>query len=290
MKNIYCLLSCLFVFFMLTAQYSEAAMIQVDPPKVFLNIPAGRSGSGKLTVRNPDEEAIKIKVYAQDWKYSDTHDGTKLFFPIGTLPLSCANWITFSLSEMEIPAEGQQDIYYTVKVPADAAGGHFAVLFFESLVAKPLASGSSNVALGLIVRLGAIFHVETAGNSVRTAEVNNFSLQRQSSKKPLEIGLDIKNTGNTDIIAKGTLHLINKKGVIFVRASFNKVYSLPEETARLTASWKEPVPKGIYDAILTIDVGKASQEDQWNADFVITKETEVEIGSSGEVLKAGELR
>ncbi len=287
-KKIQSIFGWMFVFFMLTLSFSEAAIIQVDPPKVFLKVPAGRSGSGKLTVRNPSEEAIKIKIYAQDWKYNDLHDGTKVFFPLGTLPLSCANWISFSLSEIEIPADGQQDVYYTVKVPQDAAGGHYAVLFFESMVAKPVPAGK--VTLGLIVRLGAIFYVETAGNSTRTAEISNFSLKKPEKSKPLEIGLDLKNTGNTDIIAKGTLHLINKKGVIFVRSTLNKSYTLPEETARMTGSWKEPLPKGIYDAILTIDIGKASQEEEWNADFVITKETEVEIGSSGEVLKVGELR
>lgn len=282
------MLGFMFVFFMIAVTGSEAAILQVDPPKVFLTVPAGRSGSGKLTVRNPSEEAIKVKIYAQDWKYSDLHDGTKLFFPLGTLPLSCASWITFSLSELEIPAEGQQDIYYTVKVPQEASGGHFAVLFFESTMAKSIPAG--NVSLGLVVRLGAIFYVETAGNSVRTAKIDNFSIKKQSKSKPLEVGLDIINTGNTDIIAKGTLHLINKKGVVFVRSALNKGYTLPAETSRLTGSWKDPLPKGMYDAVLTIDIGKASQEEEWTADFVITKETEVEIGSSGEVLKVGELR
>lgn len=265
-----------------------AAILQVDPPKVFLTIPAGQSGGGKLTVRNPSEEPIKIKIYAQDWKYNDLHDGTKVFFPFNTLPLSCANWISFSLSELDIPADGQQDIYYTVKAPKDSVGGHFAVLFFESTMAKPIPAG--NVSLGLIVRLGVIFYVETAGNSVRTAEIENFSIKRPSNSKPLEVSMDVKNTGNTDIIAKGTLHLINKKGVVFVRSSLNKSYTLPAENAKLTGSWKEPLPKGIYDAVLTVDIGKASQEEDWTADFVITKETEVEIGSSGEVLKVGELR
>ncbi|MDD5132083.1 MAG: hypothetical protein PHH44_05420 [bacterium] len=276
------------VFLMATISGSAAAILQVDPPKVFLTIAAGRSGSGKLTVRNPSEETIKVKLYTQDWKYSDLHDGTKVFFPIGTLPLSCANWISFSLSELEIPPEGQQDVYYTVKAPQDAVGGHFAVLFFESTMSKPIPAG--NVSLGLVVRLGVIFYIETANNAVRTAEIENFSLKKQSNSKPLEISMDVKNTGNTDIIAKGTLHLINKKGVVFVRSALNKVYTLPTETAKLTGSWKEPLPKGTYDAILTIDIGKASQEEEWKADQVITKETEVEIGSSGEVLKAGELR
>jgi hypothetical protein len=276
------------VFFIVSLSCGEAAILQVDPPKVFLNIPAGRSGTGKLTVRNPSSDTIKIKLYAQDWKYNELHDGTKIFFPISTTPLSCASWITFSLAELEIPAEGAQDIYYTVKAPQDAIGGHYAVLFFESTMSRPIPAGS--VSLGLVVRLGVIFYVETAGNSVRTAEIGNFSLKKASNSKPLEIAMDVKNTGNTDIIAKGTLHLINKKGVVFARSTLNKVYTLPPETAKLTGSWKEPLPKGTYDVILTIDIGKSSQEEDWKADFVITKETEVEIGSSGEVLKVGELR
>ena len=288
MKKISYVLACMFTFLVMTAFCSEAAIIQVDPPKAFLTIPAGRSGSGKLTVRNPSDEAIKVKIYAQDWKYAAVHNGTKEFFPLGTLPLSCGNWITLSLSELDIPAEGQQDVYYTVKVPKESVGGHYGVLFFESTMSKPIPSGS--VTLGLVVRLGAIFYVETADNSTRTAEIGNFSLKKAANSKQLDIGLDMKNTGNTDIISKGTLHLINNKGVVFMRSTLNKVYTLPTETARLTGSWKEPLPKGTYDAILTIDIGKASQEEDWAPDFVITKETDVEIGSSGEVLKVGELR
>lgn len=286
--KMYFVLSSLVVFFVLTIHFSEAAILQIDPPKIFLNIPAGESGSGKITLSNPSDEAIKVKIYAQDWQYGDAHDGTKIFFPAGTLPLSCANWISVSHSELAIPAAGQQDVYYTVKMPQDATGGHFAVLFFESAVSKPISAGT--VSLGLIVRIGAVFYVESAGMSLRTAAVGNLSLKKPAKSKPLQIGLDIKNTGNTDMMAKGTFHFINKKGVVFARSAFSKVFAFPDETARLSGTWKEPLTRGIYDVIITIDIGVAMQEDEWNADFVITKETEVEIGSSGEVLKVGELR
>lgn len=287
-RNIRWLLSCLFIFLLGTTHFCAAAILQVDPIKIRQNIPAGQSESGKITLRNPSDKAIKVKIYSQDWQYSKAHDGTKEFFPAGTLSSSCANWISLSLAELEIPAEGQQDIYYTVKMANDAVGEYFAVLFFESAVATPVATG--NVSMGLIVRIGAIFYVETAGMSLRTAELDKLSLKKQSKSQPLEIGVDLKNTGNTDIAAKGTFHIINKKGVVLARSSFNKIYTFPNEIARLNGTWKERLPKGIYDVIITIDIGKVMQEEEWNADFVITKETEIEIGSSGEVLKVGELR
>lgn len=281
------LVICALVLWCATLSGLEAAMLQVNPPKILLSIPAGESGSGKITVRNPSEEPIVVNIYAQDWQYSDVHDGTKVFFPAGTLPLSCAKWISLSQSELNIPANGQQDIYYTVKMPEETTGGHYAVLFFESMMSKPVPGTAS---LGFIVRLGVIFHVESAGMSLRAAELGTLTIKKQSSQS-LAIDLDIKNTGNTDMMAKGTFHFIDKKGTVFARSSFNPVYTFPNESAKLHALWKEKLPKGIYDVIFTIDIGKVKlEEEDWNADYIITKETEVHIGSSGEVVKAGELR
>jgi hypothetical protein len=286
------ILSCVLALLFTTAAGTGAAILQIDPPKIFLSIPAGETGSGKITLRNPSEQELKVKIYAQDWQYNDAHDGTKIFSAAGTLPLSCASWITVSQSDLSVPVDGQQDIYYTVKMPKDVSGGHYAVLFFESEMSKPTLA--KTVSLGLTVRLGAIFYVESAGMTLRTAEVNKLSLQKPAINKPLEIGLEITNTGNTDFLAKGTFHFINKKGLVFARSSFNQVYAFPAETAKLSGTWKQKLPKGTYDVIFTIDIGKVMQEGmpeaEWNADFVITKETEVEIGSSGEVVKVGELR
>jgi hypothetical protein len=282
------ILSCLVVFLVAATQFTQAAILQIDPPKIFQTIQPGQAGSGKITVRNPDATAVKVKIYVQDWKYSDAHDGTKVFFAMGTQPLSCASWISFSQSEVDIPAEGTQEIYYTVKMPQDSTGGHFAVMFFESKMASPMQQG--NVALGLVVRIGTIFYVDTEDKTARTAEISNFSLVKPEKGKGLQVALDIKNTGNSDIITKGTFHLMDNKGVIFVRATLDKVYTFPKETARMSGTWKEPLPKGTYNAILTMDIGESMHEQEWAADSVITKETEVEIGSSGEVLSVGELR
>jgi hypothetical protein len=282
------ILGCLLVFLVAATQFTQAAILQIDPPKIFLTIQPGQTGSGKITVRNPSGEAVKVRIYAQDWKYSDAHDGTKVFFPIGTQPLSCASWISVSQSDIVIPADGQQEIYYTVKMPQDAAGGHFAVLFFESKMASPIQQG--NVALGLVIRIGTIVYVDAEDKTTRTAEISNFSLVKPAKGKGLQVGLDVKNTGNSDIITKATFHLMDNKGIIFVRSTLDKVYTFPKDTARMSGTWKDPLPKGTYNAILTLDIGEAMHEQEWAADSVITKETEVEIGSSGEVLSVGELR
>lgn len=265
----------------------EAATLRINPTKIRLSIPAGESRSGVIEVENPSNETIVVKAYLQDWVYTSLHDGTKEFFPAQTTAFSATNWISTSLSEFVIPAFGKQNINYTVKVPAKSEGGHFAVLFFESLLSG--GSVKEDQGLGVLVRIGALFYIEPQNTIKHLAEISNLNLQRKSGG-PLEIALDFKNTGNIDVTCQGTFHILDKSGMVLSRGDFNDCYTLPQESAKLQGVWKEPLPKGEFDLVVTLDIGKARQDAGLGRGPVITKEAKIQFDESGNIVNVGELK
>jgi len=276
------------VFCLLSLTKIEAATVRINPTKVRLIIPPGESKSGIIEVENPSEEAAIVKVYLQDWAYTSLLNGTKEFYPAGTTAFSCADWIGFSLSEFVIPAYGRQRLNYTVKVPADAEGGHYAVLFFESLLQETKVKKFTD--LGVVVRIGTLFYIEPEGTIKRWAEVKGLTLENRRKDNALGISLDFNNIGNVDITCKGTFHLMDKSGMVAARGEFNDIYSLPGEKAKLTAVWPEALLKGKYDLIVTVDIGKSLEEAGLGRGPVITKETEIEIDDNGQAIRVGELK
>lgn len=275
------------VFCFLNPAQVEAAGVRLNPTKVRLIIPAGESRSGVIEVENPSEESFVVKAYLQDWVYTALQNGTKQFFPPRTVPLSCAEWIAVSLSEFVIPAYGRQKINYTVKVPPEAQGGHYAVLFFESLLQETKVKKFTD--LGVVVRIGTLFYIEPEGTIKRWAEVKNLALENRKEGKALGVKLDFSNTGNVDITCKATFHLMDKRGMVAGRGEFNDTYTLPKDEAKLTGVWKQPLSKGKYDLIITADIGKSLEEAGLGRGPVITKEAEIEIGDAGQAVSVGEL-
>jgi len=266
----------------------EAGTIRINPTKIRLVIPPGDSKSGTIDVENATDEPLKIKAYVQDWRYTSRQDGTKEFSPAASTPLSCSDWVSFFPSEFTIPPFGKQVLSYTVKVPQKAQGGHYAVLFFETLLQKPSLADPSSI--GVMVRIGALFYIEPEGAVKRDALVEHLRVERRSSGGALGIGVDFKNTGNVDLTAGGTFHIMNQDGMVFARGEFDKVYTFPEDEAKLSSSWKDNLAAGPYDLVLTIDAGKAQEEAGLERGPVITKDVSLEIGAHGEVVTVGELK
>lgn len=233
---------------------AEAMSLRIDQPKIRLVIPQEGAKSGKIYVENPSKKEIKVKVYLEDWVFSSTADGSKTFYPPGTTELSCANWITFAPAELSILPYGKQSVSYTVNVPADAEGGHYAVMFFETALGE--ARGQKGVSVAILGRLGSLFYIEPEGTIRRDARLENLTIVKNAG---IDIKLDFNNTGNIDISPEGTFYLMDEKGIITARGKFNKVYTLPKDKAIVSSNITEKnasqVPHGEYDLIITIDLG-----------------------------------
>lgn len=258
--------------------------------KIRLSIPASGQDSGEIILTNPGPAPRTMRVYLEDWYYVADWDGRKAFAPANTTNHSCASWISFSPKEFTISPYGKQRINWTVKAPEKAAGGYYAVLFFETVVAGGSAATDKEIGAGMNinVRIGSIFYVEIQNTVQRTALIDNLSLRKEPSEERLYLSADFRNTGNVDITAGGTFHIIDRKGKVYARGDLNDVYTLGGDSAQLAASWdisKGPLPSGIYDLILTINLGKALEEAGMGRGPIITQEAQIEIGYNGEVVR-----
>ncbi|OGX42447.1 MAG: hypothetical protein A3G37_03660 [Omnitrophica WOR_2 bacterium RIFCSPLOWO2_12_FULL_46_30] len=284
-------------FSILLTRFSWAIdMPYLDRAKIRLAIARGSQEHGEIIVKNPGPEARAMRLYLEDWFYAPGGDGAKSFIPAGTASRSSSSWVSFSPGEFTVPPNSEQRVSYQVKVPEDnnLVGGYYAVLFFESRVGElARQEQEAGAGLNLVIRVGALFYIEVKGTVSRAAVIENLALRKESSPNRLLVEADCRNTGNVDITAGGTFHIIDQKGVVYARSEFNTVYTFPGDSVKLNASWntwKNPIPKGRYDIVLTIDLGKALSEAGLGRGPMVTKEAEIEVGDMGEILKAGALK
>ncbi len=267
---------------------TQAVDLITEEGKIRLSVAPGSTKSGVIHLKNTSSEPLAVRAYLDDWYYLPVADGSKEFKPAGIMPLSCASWISFNPAEFTIPAFGSQVVNYVVKVPKDVVGGHYAVLFFESVLTNPMQQEGVGVAVA--VRLGSLFYIEPEGTIKRDVTISQLSLERVNENAPLIVKLDFKNSGNVDITASGTFDLIDKTGLVYARGKFGQAYTFPNDTATLKGEWKESIAAGTYDLVITLDLGKALEEAGMGRGPVVVKEANVEIGPSGQVLSVGALK
>jgi len=270
------------IFFALSVLPLSAGDVpQIEPAKIRLSIAPGSSKTGTIKIYNLSADPKSIKAYFEDWVYLPVCDGTKDFRPAGTTELSAASWITFSPSECTVPAYGKQIVNYTVKVPPDAKGGHYAVLFFEGFINEPN-EDEKGVSVNVAVRVASLFYIEPEGTVSRKLKIDDLKVSKEKNK--FNISASLSNIGNVDINTKGTFFIIDRKGMVYARGEFNEVYTFPGDSAIISAAWSEPLPQGKYDLIMTIDISKALEGSGIAKPAAITKEAAIEIGEDGQVL------
>ena len=285
-KCIYFLLMGVFLLCAQRAGFCVANVIEIDQAKIRLSIATGSAKAGTIKVDNPTNESKHIKVYLEDWQYLPAFDGTKEFKAAGTTDLSCAGWISFVPDDFTIPPYGKQMLNYTVKVPKDAKGGHYAVMFLENYISEQT-QPQEGVNVGVSVRIASLFYVEPEGTIVRDAAIEDLKINKL--EKEFQITAKLVNKGNTDIISKGNFFLMDKNGIVQARGEFNDLYMFGSNTALLSGSWKESLSEGDYDLVLSVDIGKALEELGLGRGPVITEEYKIHADQDGNI-QIGEVK
>ena len=277
-------------FFVSTAQADKLPFM--NQSKIRVVVSPGERAFGEITLDNPTAENKIMRLYLEDWYYLPGGSGAKEFLPANSSPTSACPWITFSPADVIVSPFGKQKINYSVNVPPEATGARFATLFFETLVGKGTFSDSGRSAgLDVNVRVATLFYVEVKGTIQRTAKISNLNIgPSKEAKGSLEITLDFENTGNTDITTSGNFSLMNNAGLVSARGAFNSVYTFPGGKGSFLGTWKDKLPAGDYDLVITVDLGKALTDAGIGRGPVMTKEASVTIGENNQIVQIGQLQ
>lgn len=249
--------------------FGAGEILVIDQPKVRLVIPAGASQSGVINVENPAAEDKDVRVYLEDWYYVTGGDGSKEFKPAGTLPLSSASWITLAPAQFNLPGRSSMPVHWTVSVPKDVSGGHYSVMFFESLIAK--AAPEAGVGVNVAVRVGALFYIEPKETIERRLRLQELSLTQKG--KSIYLNAQLHNTGNVDISATGVFNIIDAQGMVYARGELGEVYTLPGDSAQISGSAGAELKPGAYDLVITLKLGEQAVE-------VVEAQIKVDLGGN----------
>lgn len=237
------------------AQSVWAVSVSTTKPIIRETVPRGGVVQGSIELTNQGKHPVKVTVYLEDWRYVPEGGGDKEFVPPGTLPRSCATWINYFPTDIEVPAYGRGVVDYTIRVPQDSAasGGYQAVLFFESTIATAASPDQAGVSVRYAARLGSLFFVEVEGTVVRQASLENLMVTPPGSSGILTIAGSLANQGNVPLKCTGTFHLMDSTGLIAGRGELPLQYLSSESEVPVQTQWAGSLAPGSYTAILTYD-------------------------------------
>lgn len=223
---------------------SAHAQVFIEQGKVNHVVSPGDQLSDSVTVHNTTDGNVRVRMYWEDFVYVAPYDGAKKFAPAATLGSSLASWVQFSPQYTELGPFAKTQIKYTIKVPSNARGGYYGVLFVE-----PQNKGMSDTDKGvrIITRVGSLFFVET-GDRTKKASLKDATIDNGVFKARLT------NEGDVVLLPQSSYYIMDRDGLMADRGELKKYYLPPEATADVELPISKTLVPGEYTVVLTFDL------------------------------------
>lgn len=233
------------IFLSLWVSTADAQLL-VEQGKVRFTVTPNKTIMNQVVIHNTTKNAVKVKAYWEDFIYTAPYKGEKDFFPAGSGKYSCASWVNFMPREFTIPPYGQQNIDYTFRVPADAHGGYYGVLFLESSGTGEIPEGVTR-GVNIVTRVGALFFLETKDKD-KACTINIVGAGKEG------INGKFFNKGNVFLLPQGVYYLLNDEGIVADRGDLSRGYTVPGSEWDFVIPYPKNLAAGRYHMVLTIDL------------------------------------
>lgn len=226
--------------------------ISVSPPRNYFTVSAGQSESKKVLVSNPSKTTrLDLAISFNDWSYDE--NGNNTIHDAGTLPSSCAPWISILPQSYFSLAPGEtHEIEIIVAPPASSSSDvpvHSAMLYITQ-VNPENAVNENGANIKVSVRTGIKIYQRYPGARLPQLEIENFSYTNTK-----DLLLEFRNDGN--IWADGTLtcELINQETGKKTLLPDTIFYTMPQDYRKLPIVLPDDLAKGKYIATALLNYG-----------------------------------
>jgi len=231
---------------------SSCLALRVSPVEFNLKIPPGETKTLTFSVMNDTPSPQIYTFYAADWYRNEK--GDNLFFENSTPKrienYSCKDWIEISRARLEIPPDSAETVKFNLKVPPQAKGTYWAIIFVEGMPRPVKHRGYTVMA---VPRIGLKVYQTPPGTAVKEGRVIGMKLE---SDNPLAFSLTFENSGNCNLRPRGYIQIKDVRGKTVRKISISPFPILPGFKRILHIKDKDtPLSPGVYQALGVIDYG-----------------------------------
>ncbi len=255
-----------------TSENVAGTSIRLSPANFVVQLPPDSVIEDTFEIKNEGKSEIKVQVYTSPYSYvySSDEDQYKLGFSNENNFTQLSRWITFEDSNGDyvakptftIEADETLDVKYRITTPASMpGGGQYAVIFAHTLTSVTAGNGIKTEASPGIV----VYGHSTEGENIISAGISNLTLGRgiaeaNVTRDNIYATAKVKNNGNVDFIATGTLKVDPIIGFSsYENPNGAKVSIIPEAELKVYDEWKDTPSFGIYRATWKVIAGNEEE-------------------------------
>ena len=224
------------------------AKFTIGPARLELRLEPGAETTVVLDAVNHGDEPLRLKVYAFDFDFDA--DGGLQYGRSLSGARSCASWFRFNPQVLEVErAGGSEPVRATARVPPNASGTYWCVLFLED-VPPPLKPGSRAVAAQFNARVGSIVYVDVGPAAAPVLHIE--SLATAPAAENPEAVAEVVHASGGYLRPQGQWELLSADGSVLQREDVGFPL-LPGKRLRLR--WPIRQGAGRYTLRLSLDYG-----------------------------------
>jgi hypothetical protein len=220
-------------------QKSDGLMntLALSPAVIMARGVPGQTTTQTLTITNNTSTPFAFDMVAQDIV---VREGKRVFVNAGELPHSIAATAIFSPKHLSVDPGHSGTANVTVTLTPDTEVRAIAAIFH-------VGAGVNSGSVGIVASLGTLITF-TASNNFAVASTE-LKVKPQTETVPLQVSLDLTNTGTEPVIPEGVVALLNDTGKFVGKAPFVVQRLLPGEHLEFAAEYGALLKPGKYRAV-----------------------------------------
>jgi hypothetical protein len=227
--------------------------LTVFPARLVFNLDKGQSSSQVLNIGNFTDTRYQITIDFKDW-IRDTL-GKHVYTPKGTSQQSCASWLHFDKSIIDLSPGEATTLTVTMSIPNDeqaVSGMKWTMLVVKTVAEKHAPVQGARLATQIEHVYGLGIHVLQTPPNISNKELKMLSFSALAGKNRL-YRVVCRNIGGVELTAKFSVELseveTGKKTVL----QPDPVPLFPQQTRYVDFELPAGLAKGKYTAIALID-------------------------------------